>query len=476
MGDEQVVPAIAGDHDRRFGVDRDVDRLPIGVQALAGLRVQLDETDIAEVGAVGQPQRAVGRVAEDPGIDGVAVLDAVGPDHGSRVFPFVVGRLGVERPPDQQADRRLRLRSRRRVIEEVFVADADDVRRPGVVAAARDHAGAGLPAGHSRHDAARPPPRPAVIRDGHGQAGARGVDVVLAALSDHRRRVVETRLAVEGRDWNGEETRGGHCDTPLHLRRVTLPDKATEIKTNRASSLVMARTGRATTTLARRVVPTFATRVALLGIQSLFLVFVSEACRPHSGGIDMKGMTVSRSRVTVLAFAAAAMLGSLAAVAQVKTNVPDVVVGARPAIVERIKIHGPALEGNLEGNAVDREAIVFLPPGYNQNRTLRYPVVYALHGYSIGAEQWTQGDPRAADHRGSIRQGGARDDRRAAGFEDRAQRLDVFEFGDHRRFRELRRARRGVVTSTRTIARSPAATAAAWSATPWAATARPVSA
>ena len=75
---------------------------------------------------------------------------------------------------------------------------------------------------------------------------------------------------------------------------------------------------------------------------------------------------------------------------QVKTNVPDVVAGARPAIVEHIKIHGQALEGNLEGDAVDRDAIVFLPPGYNQNRTRRYPVVYALHGYSIGAEQWSQ--------------------------------------------------------------------------------------
>ena len=75
---------------------------------------------------------------------------------------------------------------------------------------------------------------------------------------------------------------------------------------------------------------------------------------------------------------------------QVKTNVPDVVAGARPAVVERIKIHGKALEGNLEGDAVDRDALVFLPPSYSQNRTRRYPVVYALHGYSIGAEQWSQ--------------------------------------------------------------------------------------
>jgi S-formylglutathione hydrolase FrmB len=97
---------------------------------------------------------------------------------------------------------------------------------------------------------------------------------------------------------------------------------------------------------------------------------------------------VSR-RAALLAASLAATLGSLPVVGQVKTNVPDPVANARPAIVERIKIHGQALEGNLEGDAVDRDAIVFLPPGYNQSRTRRYPVVYALHGYSIGAEQWS---------------------------------------------------------------------------------------
>ena len=95
-------------------------------------------------------------------------------------------------------------------------------------------------------------------------------------------------------------------------------------------------------------------------------------------------------RSWLLAGALAVTAGSLASVAQVKTNVPDVVAGARPAIVERIKIHGKALEGNLEGDAVDRDAMVFLPPGYIQNPARRYPVVYALHGYSIGADQWSQ--------------------------------------------------------------------------------------
>jgi len=75
--------------------------------------------------------------------------------------------------------------------------------------------------------------------------------------------------------------------------------------------------------------------------------------------------------------------------AQVKTEVPPVEPTAKAVIVERIKIHGAALEGNLEGNAVDRDAIVYLPASYAKDKKRRYPVVYALHGYSIGAEQWS---------------------------------------------------------------------------------------
>lgn len=74
---------------------------------------------------------------------------------------------------------------------------------------------------------------------------------------------------------------------------------------------------------------------------------------------------------------------------QVKTVVPPAVPGAKPVTLERINVHGKALEGNLEGNAVERDVFVFLPPGYATDKARRYPVVYALHGYSIGAEQWT---------------------------------------------------------------------------------------
>jgi len=84
------------------------------------------------------------------------------------------------------------------------------------------------------------------------------------------------------------------------------------------------------------------------------------------------------------------IVSALLAPAQVKTEIPPVEPNAKPVKVEHIKIHGASLEGNLEGDEVDREALVFLPPGYDTSKSRRYPVVYALHGYSIGAEQWSK--------------------------------------------------------------------------------------
>jgi enterochelin esterase-like enzyme len=78
------------------------------------------------------------------------------------------------------------------------------------------------------------------------------------------------------------------------------------------------------------------------------------------------------------------------AAAQVQTEVPPVVPAAKPVTVEHIKVHGASLEGNLERDAVDRDVFVFLPPSYAKEKSRRYPVVYALHGYSIGAEQWSK--------------------------------------------------------------------------------------
>src|SRR5688572_29519715 len=99
---------------------------------------------------------------------------------------------------------------------------------------------------------------------------------------------------------------------------------------------------------------------------------------------------VSKLKVRVGA-AACLFFASIAAwpaFAQMQTEVPPVIAGARPATLERIKVHGSTLEGNLEGNSADREVLVFLPPSYLKDTKRRYPVVYALHGYSIGAAQW----------------------------------------------------------------------------------------
>lgn len=94
-------------------------------------------------------------------------------------------------------------------------------------------------------------------------------------------------------------------------------------------------------------------------------------------------------KASFLALAMALAIAPRAPLAQVQTAVPAVLPNARPVAVEHIKVHGAHLVGNLEGNAVDRDVIVFLPPSYGKDRHRRYPVVYALHGFFIGADQWT---------------------------------------------------------------------------------------
>ena len=56
--------------------------------------------------------------------------------------------------------------------------------------------------------------------------------------------------------------------------------------------------------------------------------------------------------------------------------------------VEEIKVHGASLEGNLEGNEVDRQVMVVLPPSYRTNPDKRYPVVYYLHGFAIDGKNF----------------------------------------------------------------------------------------
>jgi S-formylglutathione hydrolase FrmB len=97
------------------------------------------------------------------------------------------------------------------------------------------------------------------------------------------------------------------------------------------------------------------------------------------------------SRLADLAFAVV-----VAALAAVWGAAP---ASAEPGTIERIKVHGASLEGNLEGDPADRDVLVYLPPSYASAPERRYPVVYALHGYDMTAESFAAmlGAPASID-------------------------------------------------------------------------------
>lgn len=97
---------------------------------------------------------------------------------------------------------------------------------------------------------------------------------------------------------------------------------------------------------------------------------------------------MSIRHLALAAMAALSLSAPGAAPAQVATGVPAPVSGARPVTLQWVKVHSPAIAGNLEGDSADRDVLVVLPPSYAASPGRRYPVLYALHGYSIGASQW----------------------------------------------------------------------------------------
>jgi hypothetical protein len=176
---QKVVEAVVEDHGGGLAVDREIAGCVAGVFARARPGIELDEADVAEVGAVDQPQPAVARIEEHTRIDRVAVLDAVRRSDHPALFPFVVGGLRVERPGPDHVDRRLGLRADvGGDIHVVPIANVNDVRRQ---TATRERRAA--------------PPRPAVVRDQRAAAGPVGVEPLVAL--DDRRRVVNADLAVE---------------------------------------------------------------------------------------------------------------------------------------------------------------------------------------------------------------------------------------------------------------------------------------
>jgi enterochelin esterase-like enzyme len=61
---------------------------------------------------------------------------------------------------------------------------------------------------------------------------------------------------------------------------------------------------------------------------------------------------------------------------------------AHRGTVERIKVHGQSLEGNLEGDSPDRDVSIYLPPSYKAHPKQHYPVLYLLHGYFDRDDNW----------------------------------------------------------------------------------------
>jgi S-formylglutathione hydrolase len=83
----------------------------------------------------------------------------------------------------------------------------------------------------------------------------------------------------------------------------------------------------------------------------------------------------------VVAFSGEALIGQAPPAppaAQASAPVPVVLKGK----LERVKVHGKSLEGNLLGESDSPEVSIYLPPSYLTDRTRRFPVVYLLHGYT----------------------------------------------------------------------------------------------
>lgn len=71
-----------------------------------------------------------------------------------------------------------------------------------------------------------------------------------------------------------------------------------------------------------------------------------------------------------------------------ETEAPEEPVTPLDGTLERIMVHGDALEGNLAGDSPDRPVSVYLPPSYDSSPDRRYPVVYLLHGFTDSDLTW----------------------------------------------------------------------------------------
>ncbi len=97
-------------------------------------------------------------------------------------------------------------------------------------------------------------------------------------------------------------------------------------------------------------------------------------------------MAARRQLVGCLVVVAAAC-GGAAEPEPAPLPIPATAVGR----VERMRVPGPSLAGNLLGDSADRPTLVYLPPTYDASPERRYPVVYLLHGFGDTPDMWENG-------------------------------------------------------------------------------------
>ena len=61
-----------------------------------------------------------------------------------------------------------------------------------------------------------------------------------------------------------------------------------------------------------------------------------------------------------------------------------------PSRVVEVDVPAPSLAGNRVGSETTQPALVYLPAGYDDDATRRYPVLYLLHGIFDRPETWTE--------------------------------------------------------------------------------------
>jgi len=88
---------------------------------------------------------------------------------------------------------------------------------------------------------------------------------------------------------------------------------------------------------------------------------------------------------SILGKRATTLIGLLMGVWLLNSQLLAQAPAAAAGTLETIKVTGVSLQGNLEGDSAERDVFVYLPPGYASSPAKRYPVVYFLHGYGVGA-------------------------------------------------------------------------------------------